>query len=136
MSYAVSSALQTAIYDALVADAALADLVGSAIHDALPTGDVPETYVSLGDERVRDASDQTGDGAVHQLDIFVRTSLPGFAKAKQVAAAVSDALQDAELSLSRGRLVFLRFERAEARRIGTNATREIRLRFRARVEDY
>lgn len=135
MSYAVASALQSAIFERLATDSAVINLVGTAVYDALPTGDVPETYVSLGDERVRDASDQSGDGAVHRLDVFVRTSLPGFAKAKETAAAVSDALQDAQLALTRGRLVFLRFERAEARRIGANATREILLRFRARVED-
>jgi hypothetical protein len=135
MSYAVSSALQSAVYDALISDPALNGLLGSAVFDALPTGNVPETYVSLGDERVQDASDQSGDGALHRLDIYVRTSLPGFATAKAAATAVSDVLQNANLPLTRGRLVYLRFDRAEARRVGTNATREILLRFRARVED-
>lgn len=135
MTYAVSSALQSAVYNTLVSDTALNALIGSSVFDALPTGRVPETYVSLGDERVIDASDQTGDGALHKLNIYVRTTLPGFAQAKSVAAAVCDALQDAQLSLNRGRLIFLRFERADARRIDTNATREILLRFRARVED-
>jgi hypothetical protein len=135
MSYAVSSALQAAVYAALKADPALQAIVGQAVFDALPTGAIPEIYVSLGDERVQDASDQSCKGAVHQFDINVRTTLPGFAAAKQAAGAVSDILHDAQLSLSRGRLVFLRFERAEARRVGSNATREVLLRFRARVED-
>lgn len=135
MSYAVSAALQTAIYDALVSDTALAGLVGADIYDAVPTGAVPDTYVSLGEERARDASDQSGNGAIHRLDIYVRTSLPGFAHAKSVAAAVSDVLHDAQLPLSRGRLVFLRFERAEARRSEANTMRQILLRFRARVDD-
>lgn len=135
MSYAVSAALQSAVYAALVSDDALAALVGAQIFDAVPVGAVPELYVSIGDERVRDASDQTRSGAVHRLDIFVRTTQPGFAKAKAVGAAVSDVLHDAPLALTRGRLVFLRFERAEARRTDGNATREILLRFRARVDD-
>ncbi len=131
MSYAISSALQTAIYEALRSAPAL----DVPVYDALPTGSVPETYVSLGDERVLDASDQTGDGALHRLDIFIRSGLPGFSKAKAVAGVISDTLQDADLTLSRGRLVFLRFERAQARRVGANATREIFMRFRARVDD-
>ncbi|WP_227267846.1 DUF3168 domain-containing protein [Roseobacter weihaiensis] len=135
MSYAMSGALQAAIYGALGADGTLAALVGADIYDAVPTGNMPETYVSLGRERVSDASDQTGNGALHRLEISVFTTQPGFAGAKAVAAAISDVLHDAELTLSRGRLVFLHFERAEARRIDASAAREIVLRFRARVDD-
>lgn len=135
MTYAVSSALQAAIYAALGADARLASLVGTAIYDALPKGQVPEAYVSIGDERVRDASDQTGNGADHRFDVIVRTTKPGFAETKEIAAAISDALHNAQLPLARGRLVFMRFERAEARRIEANATREVVMRFRARVDD-
>jgi len=36
MSYGVSSALQAAVYQALISDADLAALVGTAIYDALP----------------------------------------------------------------------------------------------------
>ncbi|WP_298971456.1 DUF3168 domain-containing protein [uncultured Roseobacter sp.] len=135
MSYAMSGALQAAIFDALTNDAALTALVGDNVYDAVPSGNLPETYVSLGREQARDASDQTGDGALHTIDISVITTQPGFAGAKAVAGAISDALQDADLPLSRGRLVYLRFQRAEARRIDKNAGREIRMRFRARVED-
>jgi hypothetical protein len=135
MSYAMSGALQAAIYTALTTDAALNALVGNDIYDALPNGTLPETYVSLGRERVRDASDQSGDGALHSVDISVLTSQSGFAAAKAVAAAISDALHGADLSLSRGRLIFLHFERAEARKIDNSSGREIRLRFRARVGD-
>lgn len=135
MSYAVSGPLQTAIYDALVSDTTLSALVGGAVYDALPTGVLPATYVSLGLERVRDASDQTGHGALHTLQIAVVTSQPGFTGAKAVAAAISDVLHDADLTLSRGRLVYLRFVQADARRIDSRSAREIQLRFRARVED-
>ncbi len=135
MSYAMSGALQAAIYDALVADTDVATLTAGHVYDAVPSGAVPETYVSLGHEQARDASDQTGDGALHDIEIMITTTKPGFAGAKAVAAAISDALQDADLALSRGRLVFLRFLRAEARRIDDNTAREIRMRFRARVDD-
>lgn len=135
MSYSMSGALQAAVYQSLAADAALTALVGADIYDALPTGTLPETYVSLGRERVQDASDQTGDGALHRFDISVITTKPGFAGAKAAAAAISDALHGADLTLTRGRLVYLRFDRAEARRINASAGREILMRFRARVDD-
>ena len=50
MSYALSSALQGAVYQALLDDVALFALVGDAIYDALPTGVVPPLNVTLGPE--------------------------------------------------------------------------------------
>ncbi|KIN72103.1 DUF3168 domain-containing protein [Sulfitobacter guttiformis] len=135
MSYAVSGALQAAVFAALNEDVALTALVGGAIYDAVPAGGVPDLYVRLGSETVRDASDGSGAGAVHFLNISVITTSPGFASAKAVAAAVSDALHDAKLELARGALVSLRFERASARRIDAASARQIDLRFRARVSD-
>lgn len=135
MSYGVSAALQAAIYQRLLADTNLAALVGTAIYDNPPAGAVLGTYVSLGPEDVRDRSDKTGYGALHMITISVITDAAGFQVAKQVGAAVSDALQGAELILSRGMLCFINFDRATARRVGTGETRRIDLRFHARVED-
>jgi len=134
MSYGVSAALQAAVYQHLAADAALAALVGSAIYDALPAGTLPDLYVSLGPEEARDRSDKTGGGALHLFTVSVVSAAAGFQAAKDAAAAVSDALVDAPLSLSRGVLVSLQFDRARAERL-TDGTRRIDLRFRARVDD-
>lgn len=134
MSYGIAAALQAAVYQRLLADAALGALVGTAIYDAVPPGTVTGTYVSLGPEDVLDASDKTGDGAVHDFVISVITDEAGFATAKAVAAAVSDALVDADLVLSRGHLVALWFLRARARRVEKAETRRIDVIFRARVE--
>ncbi|MFW2543526.1 DUF3168 domain-containing protein [Primorskyibacter sp. 2E107] len=134
MSYAVSAPLQAAVYARLQGDAALGALVGSAIYDALPSGTLPSLYVSLGPEFVTEASDMDGDGAWHDLTVSVITDAAGFQSAKEVAGAVSDALDDAALSLSRGRLVGLWFRKAKAKR-ETGGLRRIDLTFRARVED-
>ena len=135
MSYAVSGALQAAVFAALSGNVALVGLVGSAIYDAVPAGTVPDLYVRLGTETVREASDGSGAGAVHSLTVSVITTNPGFASAKAAATAVSDALHDADLALTRGTLVSLQFERATARRIDAASARQIDLRFRARVSD-
>ena len=135
MSYGVSSALQAAVYQRLQADAALAALVGGDIFDAAPPGVVPTIYVSLGPEDVRDRSDKTGRGADHDFTVSVVTTAAGFQSAKDAAAAVSDALVDAPLVLSRGSLVSLNFVRARAKRVQDADVRRIDLRFRARVED-
>ncbi|MDK3072946.1 DUF3168 domain-containing protein [Sedimentitalea sp. JM2-8] len=136
MSYGLANALQTAVYQQLRSDALVSTLVGNAVYDALPVGDVPNLYVTLGPETVRDRSDISGVGAEHRFIISVVTDEAGFGAAKNVAAAVGDALIDADLPLSRGRLVGLWFDRATARRTGkAGRVRRIDLRFRARVED-
>jgi len=134
VSYATAAALQAAVYQRLRASSALYALVGDAIYDAVPPGTVTGTFVSLGPEDVRDASDATGGGAEHDFVVSVITDAAGFQAAKTVAAAVSDALADASLVLARGHLVGLWFLRARARRVETGETRRIDLTFRARVE--
>lgn len=134
MSYAAADALQAAVYQRLRASVALDALVGDAIYDAVPPGTVTGTYISLGPEDVRDASDATGDGAEHDFVVSVVTDAAGFQSAKAVAAAVSDTLVDAALPLARGQLVGLWFLRARARRVEVGETRRIDLTFRARVE--
>lgn len=135
MSYAIGAALQAAVYQRLASDAALGALVGGAIYDSIPPGTATGTYVSLGPEDVRDASDQVGRGALHEFTVSVVTDQAGFQSAKSVAAAVSDALSDADLVLARGRLVGLWFLSARARRVEKADIRRIDVTFRARVEE-
>ncbi|SMX36711.1 DUF3168 domain-containing protein [Maliponia aquimaris] len=134
MSYAVSAALQAAVYARLQGDAALGALVGADIYDALPQGSLPSLYVALGPETAKDASDTGGNGAWHRFLVSVVTSKSGFQTAKDAAAAISDALHGADLALGRGHLVGLWFEKAKAGR-ESRGLRRIDLTFRARVED-
>ena len=135
MSYGVSAALQEAVFQRLSSDTALGAIVGDAIYDAVPPGALPPIYVVLGAEQVTDRSDQTGRGARHEMTVSVITDLASFSTAKQAAGAISDALADAELSLSRGHLVAMNFHKARAARQGGGAERQIDVIFRALVED-
>ncbi|MEM9434928.1 MAG: DUF3168 domain-containing protein [Pseudomonadota bacterium] len=135
MSYGVSAALQAAVFQQLSLDPVLTGLVPGAIFDAEPSGTLPPTYVSLGPESVRAQSDVTSDGAVHEFQVSIVTEAAGFQGAKDVAAAVSDALVDADLVLGRGELISLRFFKAQAARVDTGTARRIDLTFRARVDD-
>ncbi|MBE3639737.1 DUF3168 domain-containing protein [Mangrovicoccus algicola] len=135
MSYAMSAALQSAVYAALREDGALAALVGDRVFDAAPPGEPPELYVALGAEEARARGDSSGGVTEHRLAIGVSGTVAGFAALKAAAGAVSDRLDGGDLALSRGRLVSMRFERARARRISGNRGRRIDLWFRAVVED-
>ena len=84
---------------------------------------------------MRDRSDKTGAGAVHDFVVSVIGSDAGFQDVKEAATAVSDTLVDAALILSRGQLVSLRFLNARARRTGAGQKRRIDLRFRARISE-
>lgn len=130
MSYGVAAALQAAVYQRLVAQ-----LPGVAVHDAVPPGGGAGTFVLIGPEEARDASDKSGGGAEHRFIVSVISDSSGFLAAKEIAVQISDALVDAVLTLSRGRLVGLAFQKAQARRLEAGALRRIDLRFAARVED-
>ena len=78
MTYGVAVALQQAVFQRLQADTTLTGLVGAAIYDAVPPGIVSGTYVSLGPEDVREASDKTGHGALHEITVSVVTDAAGF----------------------------------------------------------
>lgn len=135
MSYALAGALQAAIYQKLVGNAVLQTLVGDAIYDAVPSGVLPSTYVTLGPENAVARADRSSAATRHDFVISVVTDADGFQAIKDVAAAISDALVDAPLVLSRGSLSTLDFLRAKARRTSTGQMRQVDLWFRARLED-
>jgi hypothetical protein len=135
MTYAVSYALQQAVYAVLSNDAGVTALVGTDVFDAPPAGVVPTTYVLLGSEVVRDQSSKTSDAALLDFEINVVSDAAGFSAAKQVAVAVCDALVDLDVPLSRGDLIWLLFRSARALRKGAPGLRQIDLKFRAYVED-
>ncbi len=135
MTYAVSAALQAAVYQCLINDANVTALVGSDIYDALPSGTVPDTYVSLGPEEVQDASDKSGHAARHNFTVSVVTDTSGFQSAKDIGGAICDALLSTPLTLTRGQLIGLWFDKAKAARSDNGTSRRIDLTFRARVQD-
>lgn len=135
MSYAMAAALQAAIYQRLRGSSDLDALVGEAVFDAVPAGAAPGLYLLIGPEEVIDRSDKSGAGAEHRFTVSVVSNATGFQAAKTAAVAVSDALADPGLVMSRGRLVGLWFLKAVAKRAGPAEARRIDLTFRARVEE-
>jgi hypothetical protein len=133
MSYGAAAALQRAVYQILSTDADVQARVGGRVYDAAPSGEVPDLYVTLGPEDARDRGDMTGHGARHEFTVSVVSASGSFHAAKEVAAAISDALVDARPALSRGRVVRLDFVRAAAKRAGKAEGRRIDMRFAALV---
>ena len=137
MSYLVGAALQGAIYQALRADPVLGDLVGDAVYDAMPVSAPAGIYVALGPEDVTDAGDMTGAASRHDFVIAVLSGTDdgaGFGGVKAVAGAVAEVLEDAALTLDRGRVAGVSFLRARARRVEQGGGRRVDMTFRARVD--
>ena len=131
MTYGAAAALQAAVYAALTGHP---DLAAVPVLDAVPPGGGTGTFVLIGPEEARDASDKSAAGAEHRLEISILSDAAGFLAAKAAAVAVCAAMQGVALPAGVGRLVGVEFVRAVARRLEDGAVRRIDLRFRVRVE--
>lgn len=131
MSYAAAAALQAALFQHL---SAVPDLAAVPVYDAVPPAVAPDTYVLIGLEDAVDASDKTGAGAEHRLVVSVISVVAGFATAKGIATVICDALEGASLTLARGHLVGLWFQKAAARKLDNGAIRRVDLTFKARID--
>ncbi len=129
-----TAALRAAIHDALIADTALAAILGGAkIYDEPPRhADFP--YVTLGETRISDYS--AGDDTLeeHQLTLHAWSRQGGHREAHVITGALLSALDDAELSPAGHRLVNLRFAIADIRREADGQTYHALVRFRAVTE--
>ncbi|RRH77318.1 DUF3168 domain-containing protein [Falsigemmobacter faecalis] len=131
MSYQGGAALQAGLYLCLSTWPGLEDVL---IADAVPGGTAPETWVLIGAEEVRDASDVSSSGAEHRLELSVLSRAAGFQQAKAVAAEISQALGAGGLSVAGSRVSGLWFHRARAHRLQGGALRRIDLTFRVRLD--
>lgn len=130
MSYAVSAAVQKAMYEALVADPPV-----GAIFDGAPEGEVPDTYAVIGAEDVRDRSSMDARLSEHRAIVTVYGAEAAFSSTKLMAGAICDRMLAGLPNLDRGRVVSIEFIRARARRVTSNAQRRIEMTFRLIVED-
>ncbi|MEM7295559.1 MAG: DUF3168 domain-containing protein [Pseudomonadota bacterium] len=135
MSYVGAGALQTAVFQTLLADTDLGAIVGSDIYDVLPSGTLPSIYVTIGDEEVKDASYSTGSAARVSLLVSVVSDTGGYANAKAAATAISNALVGVSLTLTEGYLVGLWFQKSSARRTDDPDVRRLDLTFDALVQE-
>jgi len=133
MSVQNSYDLQRAMYDRLSTDPAIVAAIGGHVYDALPAGQLPDLFISLGVESFVDRSDKTGSASQHDTTVAVIASQPGFLAAKELAADVAFALGEDPLQLAHDQTSTLEFLRAEARRDTDSQTRRIDMVFRVRI---
>lgn len=134
MPTAASAALRAAVHSALIADAALAAVLGGPkVYDEPPhAAEFP--YVTLGETRVADYSTGGGPGEEHQLTLHAWSRQGGHHEAHLIAGALLQALDDAPLTLTDHSLINLRFAVADVRREADGRTYHARVAFRAVTE--
>jgi hypothetical protein len=126
--------LQKAIYEALVANAALVALLGAPrVYDDVPRG-AAFPYVTFGPSVVRDWSTGSEGGTEHLLTLHVWSQANGRRETHEVMGALREALHEAALTLAGHRLVSLRHEQSDARREADGETTLRIVRLRALVE--
>jgi hypothetical protein len=129
-----ATALRAAIHDALIADGALAALLGGPkVYDEVPR-EVAFPYVTLGECRIADWSTGSEDGHEHQLTLHAWSRQGGHSEAHEIAGALLQALDDAPLAPNGHQLVNLRFALADIRREADGRTYHALVRFRAVTE--
>jgi hypothetical protein len=134
MPTAASASLRAAVHDALIADAALTDLLGGPkIYDEPPRA-AAFPYVTLGEMRIADASAGSDALEEHQLVMHAWSRQGGHKEAHLIAGALLQALDDAPLTLVDHALVNLRFSVADVRREADGRTYHALVRFRAVTE--
>jgi hypothetical protein len=129
-----TAALRAAIHDALVADGALAAMLGGPkVYDE-PPASAAFPYVTLGEARVTDFSAGEERLEEHQLTLHAWSRQGGHKEAHGIAGALLQALDDAPLSPDGHQLINLRFSLADIRREADGRTYHALVRFRAVTE--
>jgi hypothetical protein len=125
--------LQTAVYEALAADATLTALIGESVYDHVPQ-DATFPFVVLDQTRISDWSTGTEAGSEHQLTLHIWSRYRGKAESYTIADTIRAALDEATLPLAENRLVNLRHQFSDMRRDEDGETWHAVLRFRAATE--
>ena len=111
MNGEASWALQTAVFEALTANADLMAAI-SGVYDHVPA-DTAFPYVTIGEASVTDWSSKSFDGQRHSLTLHVWSRARGRREAKEILALLYGTLNGADLAVEGQQLVDLRFDFAQ-----------------------
>ncbi len=126
--------LQKAAYAALIVNAPLIALLGGGrIYDDVPQ-DAAFPYIVLDQMRLNDWSTGTERGSEHILMLHVWSRYDGKREAYEIADAIREVLDDAELMLDDNRLINLSHQFSDLKRDTDGETYHGVMRFRAVTE--
>lgn len=128
-------AVQQAVYQVLVGDAALQGLLGSPpqVFDHVPQG-AGFPYVVIGESTAKEFDTKTEKGMEQTLVIHTWSQAQGMRQTKDIMAAVVAALDRKDLNLTGHSLILLRFESSQTQLDDDGVSRHGKQLFRAFTE--
>ncbi len=127
-------ALQQAIYTTLITNTALTTALGGLrIHDEVPQ---PQAfpYVSFGAATIEDDDTSTERSDLHTCELHIWSRARGRTEVHALVDLVRARLHDQPLTLTGHRLINLRHEKTETRRLPDGETLQSTVHFRAVTE--
>lgn len=129
-----SFALQSSLYQTLIADAGLLSLLGGGrVYDNVPQP-VIFPFITIGEPSIRDWSTGTETGLEHLITIHVWSRYGGKKELYEIADAIRDALDEQPIAVSGQHLINLRHQFSDLNRDADGETYHAVLRFRAVTE--
>jgi hypothetical protein len=126
--------LQKAAYDVLIADSGFTALLGGErVYDNVPQ-DAAFPFVVLDQMRINDWSTGTERGSEHVLMLHVWSRYDGKRESYEIADAIRELLDDAELTLADNRLINLTHQYSDLKRDTDGEAYHAVMRFRAVTE--
>ena len=126
--------LQEAIYNALLADAGLINLLGGPkVYDLVPRQTKPP-YITIGITEVTDWSTTTEEGREHLLTLHSWTVNQGRKQADEIETTIISVIKAASLLMPDHLLVNLAYEQSEIRRDPDGETLHGIIRYRVVTE--
>jgi hypothetical protein len=128
-----AAAMQSAVYDVLVADSDLSARV-TGVYDEPPAG-ARMPYIAFGDTSITNADTKTQGGSTVDFDVSVWSGEASQMEAKEIMAIVDSILHTADLNIVGQDLVYLRLQNAGVVRQfrATGSLYRGRLSYRARL---
>jgi hypothetical protein len=105
-----TAALQSAVYDALVADDNLQNRIAG-VYDEPPAG-ARMPYVAFGDTSITNADTKSHEGAMVDFDVSIWSGEASQMEAKEIMALVDKVLHTADLDIEGQDLIYLRLQNA------------------------
>ncbi len=135
MSIDYPNEIQTSVFEALNANAQIYEKTEGAIFDHVPTSqDLPEIYVRIGDEQIKNRSSKTNSISEAIFEISIFSQHQGFIAAKHLSSLISQELTKDKLNFNNEKLIGIWFVKSQTYRLSSGNLRQIKLWFKALIE--
>ena len=136
MKYEYSNDLQKAVFTAIHENIEIVEVTEGAIFDHVPSTQIlPEIYVRIGDEQLRNRSTKTNSITESIFEVSVFSQKQGFLAAKKLSSKLAEQITNTHMGIESGKLVGIWFIKSQTYRLEKGNLRQIKLWFKAIIEE-